>query len=93
MPPTGGPATITLPQDLNSCRHGKELRQLTTKPSLGRWFVWGHYACSECQILILDHFEAMPGEAQVGARRMIVQPLSDASPLHNAGGSDAETRQ
>jgi hypothetical protein len=93
MPPADGPTTITLPRDLNLCRHGKELGRLSTQTSLGRWLVWGHYACPDCVTVVLDHFEAMPDEALVAGRLLPIQIVSDALSQHNTDGGDAATSQ
>jgi hypothetical protein len=93
MPSADGPPPIRLPNELDVCRHGRELRRLTTQESLGRWLVWGHYACGECSVVVLDHYEAMPGEARVAGRRMPIQFVSGASTPHVADGGDAGARQ
>jgi hypothetical protein len=92
MPPDG-PSQITLPRDLNLCRHGKELRRLSAQVSLGRWLVWGHYACADCPTVVLDHFEEMPDEALIAGRLLPIQTVNDALTQHHADDGDAATRQ
>ena len=65
---------VSIPHELNFCRHGQEVRRLTTHESLGRWIVWGHYACSHCRTMVFDHFEERPREALIAGRRLPVHP-------------------
>ena len=71
--------TVTLAPELCSCRHGFELCHLTTHKSLGRWLLWGHYACGQCRTVILAHFPDPPTEAVIEGRLVPVHARYDSS--------------
>ena len=71
---------IRLPLELNVCRHGKPLRTLTTHPSVGRWLVWGHYDCEDCDVEVLHHSADRCGEAFVADRSLPISLSDDALP-------------
>jgi hypothetical protein len=65
---------VSVPHELNYCRHGKEVRHITANESLGRWVVWGHYACEHCRTVAMDHFADLPEAVVVAGRRLAVHP-------------------
>ena len=79
MIPTDSGPTVTLPPELSSCRHGLDLCHLTTHKSLGRWLLWGHYACSECRTVILAHFQDPPTDAVIEGRLLPIHARHDSS--------------
>jgi hypothetical protein len=70
---------IVLPPELISCRHGMEIRHVTTHKSLSRWLLWGHYACPDCRTMILDHFTSPPMEVIIAGRLLLVHARHDVS--------------
>ncbi|MGE0159499.1 MAG: hypothetical protein AB7T31_08790 [Gemmatimonadales bacterium] len=69
--PESGPP-ITLSHALSFCRHGREIRELSTEETYGHWVVWGHYACSECERVALDASTHEPTVALIAGRRLRV---------------------
>jgi hypothetical protein len=61
---------VALAHALNSCRHGREMRDLTTEETFGAWVIWGHYACPECVRVALDATNFEPHEAMIAGRRL-----------------------
>ena len=64
------PGTISLHHALNFCRHGHEVRDLSTQGALGHWVIWGHYACPQCQQVALDAIDEEPKVATIAGRRL-----------------------
>jgi len=81
---------LHLPMEANVCRHGKELRRLTTYESVGSWLIWGHYACPECPIEVLHHSDLQLSQVTVGGRTMEVHPRDVAPPIQVASEPSRE---
>ena len=61
---------VTLAHALNHCRHGREVRNLTTEETFGAWVIWGQYACPDCEHVALDATSFEPLEATIAGRRL-----------------------
>jgi hypothetical protein len=61
---------VTLAHALNHCRHGHEVRDLTTEETFGAWVIWGRYACPECGHVALDATTFEPHEATIAGKRL-----------------------
>lgn len=68
--PTSEPALppVNLAQALNYCRHGREVRDLTTEETFGAWVIWGRYACPDCGHVALDATNFEPHEATIAGK-------------------------
>ena len=71
--PESGAPPVEISYALNYCRHGREVRQLSTEETFGAWVIWGHYACPECGRIALDATTSEPREANLAGRRLEIR--------------------